>query len=129
MAGRDEYLLRAAELNAMGQVEKDPAEKLEFENLARAYLRLAKQAERNSQIEIVLRDAARKRGVTEPNRCRGTTMSSPAEVYRQNAAGCEQWAERATVTLAKNTFRGLAEQWLRLAALVEGVKKRVSGTE
>ena len=56
-------------------------------------------------------------------------MSSPAEVYRQNAAGCEQWAERATVTLAKNTFRGLAEQWLMLAALVEGVKKRVSGTE
>ena len=60
MAGRDEYLLRAAELNAMGQVEKDPADKLEFENLARAYLRLAKQAERNSQIEIVLRDAVQK---------------------------------------------------------------------
>src|SRR5262245_5380111 len=60
MTGRDEYLLRAVELNAMAQVEKDPADKLEFENLARAYLRLANQAERNRRTEIVLRDAARK---------------------------------------------------------------------
>ena len=60
MTRRDEYLLRAAELNAMARVEKDPADKFEFENLARAYLRLAKQAERNSQIEIVLRDAVQK---------------------------------------------------------------------
>jgi len=60
MTGRNEYLLRAAELNALAQVENDPADRFEFENLARAHLRLAKQAERNSQIEIVLRDAARK---------------------------------------------------------------------
>ena len=59
MASRDEYLLRAAELNALAQVETDHADKLEFENLARAYLRLVRQAERNSQTEIVLRDAAR----------------------------------------------------------------------
>jgi len=59
MASRDEYLLRAAELNALAQVEKDSADKLEFANLARAYLRLARQAERNSQTEIVLRDAVR----------------------------------------------------------------------
>src|SRR5215831_20410516 len=51
MASRNEYLLRAAELNARAQVEKDHADKLEFENLARAYLRLAKQAERNCQID------------------------------------------------------------------------------
>jgi len=37
----------------MAQIETDPADKLEFENLARAYLRLARQAERNSQIDIV----------------------------------------------------------------------------
>jgi hypothetical protein len=53
MAPRDEYLLRAAELNAMAQAEADYADKIEFENLARAYLRLAKQAERNSQTIIV----------------------------------------------------------------------------
>ena len=53
MGPRDEYLLRAAELSAKAQIETDPADKLEFENLARAYLRLAKQAERNSQTDIV----------------------------------------------------------------------------
>ena len=58
MTSRAAYLLKAAELSAIAQVEKDHADKLEFENLARAYLRLAKQAERNSQ--IVLQDAARK---------------------------------------------------------------------
>ena len=53
MGPRDAYLLRAAELSAKAQTETDPADKLEFENLARAYLRLAKQAERNSQTGIV----------------------------------------------------------------------------
>src|SRR5262245_45399302 len=52
-----------------------------------------------------------------------TTMPSPAEVYRQKAAECEQWAESAADTLAKQTFRDLAEQWLRLAALVEAQEK------
>ena len=53
MGPRNEYLLRAAELSARAQIEANPADKLEFENLARAYLRLAKQAERNSQTDIV----------------------------------------------------------------------------
>jgi len=51
MTSRAEYLLKAAELNAIAQVEKDHADKLEFENLARAFLRLAKRAERNCQID------------------------------------------------------------------------------
>ena len=41
MGPRQEHLLRAAELSAMEQTETDPADKLEFQNLARAYLRLA----------------------------------------------------------------------------------------
>jgi hypothetical protein len=53
MGPRGEYLLRAAELSAMAQSEMHPTHKLEFENLARAYLRLAKQAELNSQTDIV----------------------------------------------------------------------------
>jgi hypothetical protein len=59
MTHREEYLLRAAELSAKAQAERENIRKLEFENLARAYLRLAKQAERNSQTNIV-RDAAKK---------------------------------------------------------------------
>ena len=49
MGPREEYLLRAAELSAMAQIEPDLADKVEFENLERAYLRLAEQAERNNQ--------------------------------------------------------------------------------
>lgn len=47
------YLLKAAELSAEAQVETDPARKVELENLTRAYLRLAEQAERNSHTDIV----------------------------------------------------------------------------
>jgi hypothetical protein len=53
MTARQEYLLRAAELSAKAQVENDRARKTEFQNLARAYLRLAEQAERNSHTDIV----------------------------------------------------------------------------
>jgi hypothetical protein len=53
MTRRDEYLLRAAELSAKAQVETDHADRVEFENLARAYLRLAEQAERNGQTKVV----------------------------------------------------------------------------
>jgi hypothetical protein len=53
MTPRDQYLLRAAELSAMAQAETDHAGKVEFENLARAYLRLAEQAERNSQADTI----------------------------------------------------------------------------
>ena len=53
MTPRHQYLLRAAEFSAMAQAETDRADKVEFENLARAYLRLAEQAERNSQTNII----------------------------------------------------------------------------
>ena len=61
MTSRAAYLLKVAELSAIAQVEKDHADKLEFENLARAYLRLAKQAERNSQIDIVYETPSEKK--------------------------------------------------------------------
>jgi hypothetical protein len=47
MTPRDVYLMRAAELIAKVDGELDPALKAEFDSLARAYLRLAEQAERN----------------------------------------------------------------------------------
>jgi hypothetical protein len=52
MTPRKEYLLRAAELSAKAQAENDHARKVEFQNLARAFLRLAEQAERNSHSDI-----------------------------------------------------------------------------
>jgi hypothetical protein len=53
MTPRDVYLVRAAELIAKVDGETDPELKAEFDNLARAYLRLAEQAERNDQTDIV----------------------------------------------------------------------------
>ena len=47
MAQREQYLPRAAELSAKARTESAAADKSEFENLARAYLRLAEQAERD----------------------------------------------------------------------------------
>jgi hypothetical protein len=53
MTPRDVYLMRAAELIAKVDGETDPALRAEFDNLARAFLRLAEQAERNEQTDIV----------------------------------------------------------------------------
>lgn len=53
MIQRQKYLLRAAELYATAQIETDQARKSELENLARAYLRLAEQSERNSHADVV----------------------------------------------------------------------------
>jgi len=62
MTGQEEYLLRAAALSAKAQAETDHARKVEIENLARAYLRLAEQAERNSRTDIVYGTPAKKGG-------------------------------------------------------------------
>jgi len=53
MTYRQKYLLRAAELSAKAQAENDHTYKIEFQNLARAFLRLAEQAERNTHTDIV----------------------------------------------------------------------------
>ena len=53
MIQREEYLLRAAELSAKAQAETDHARKVEIENLARAYPRLAEHAKRNSRKHVV----------------------------------------------------------------------------
>lgn len=47
------YRIKAAELRALAKNESDPSLKREFENLSHGYLRLAEQAERNSQLNIV----------------------------------------------------------------------------
>jgi hypothetical protein len=60
MTGREEYLLRAAALSSKAQAETDRACKVGIENLARAYLRLAEQAERNSRTDIVYGTPAKK---------------------------------------------------------------------
>jgi hypothetical protein len=67
MTPGDEYRARAAELRAKAQGDAAPAIQHEYENLALAYLRLAAQADRNSQTDVVYEHAPdRPRNGTNP---------------------------------------------------------------
>jgi hypothetical protein len=52
MGPGDEYRVKALEFRAMASCEINPSVRAEFENLAQAYMRLAEQAERNSQLDL-----------------------------------------------------------------------------
>jgi hypothetical protein len=49
----DEYRKKAADLTARSLQEPDLVQRLDLANLAHAYLRLAEQAERNAETDIV----------------------------------------------------------------------------
>ncbi|MGE5165548.1 MAG: hypothetical protein ACM3IH_16175 [Sphingobacteriales bacterium] len=48
----DEYRVKAAELSAKAACETDPRLQADLESLARSYMRLALQAERNSRFDL-----------------------------------------------------------------------------
>ena len=50
MVPGDNYRAKALELLARAEIESDPQIRAELENLAMAFVRLARQAERNSQL-------------------------------------------------------------------------------
>jgi hypothetical protein len=52
MTPGDRYRAKARELFARAEVESSPVLKVEFEELAGAYLRLAEQAERNDALIV-----------------------------------------------------------------------------
>jgi len=60
MTMRDEYLTRAAEFFARARCES--SQKVEFENLAKYYLRLAIEADRNSHLDGTYEQPTRKLG-------------------------------------------------------------------
>ena len=53
MTPADLYRVKAVDLAALARAEKDPFGKAEYERLSLAYLRLADQADRNSQTDVV----------------------------------------------------------------------------
>jgi hypothetical protein len=53
MTSGDHYRAKAAEFHAQAQCVTSPPIKKQFEDLSRAYLRLAEQADRNATIELV----------------------------------------------------------------------------
>jgi hypothetical protein len=52
MTPADDYRVKALKFRAMAKSENDPNMRAEFENLGWAYMRLAEQAERNSQLDL-----------------------------------------------------------------------------
>ena len=52
MTAGDDYRTKAAELRARARRERDTNIRSDLENLARAFVRLAEQADRNSQADI-----------------------------------------------------------------------------
>jgi hypothetical protein len=57
MTPADQYRVKAGDMAALARAETDPFQKAEYEKLSLAYLRLADQAERNSQNDVVWYDA------------------------------------------------------------------------
>ena len=53
MTPAEQYRAHAAAMTAKAKVELNPILRAEFENLSRAYLRLAEQAERNALTDLV----------------------------------------------------------------------------
>jgi len=53
MTAADEYRVKAAQLNARARAETNPAVRADLEALALSYVRLARQAERNSLNNVV----------------------------------------------------------------------------
>ena len=53
MTNADQYRARAADLLARSKRETDPIIRSEWQHLARSYLHLAEQADRNSRADIV----------------------------------------------------------------------------
>jgi len=53
MTPAEQYRSRAATMAAKAKAELNPTLRAEFENLSKAYLRLAEQAERNALTDLV----------------------------------------------------------------------------
>ena len=53
MTPGDQYRVKAGDLAALARAESDPFAKTEFQKLSLAYLRLADQADRNSETDVI----------------------------------------------------------------------------
>jgi hypothetical protein len=66
MTPADQYRVKAGDMAAMARAETDPFQQAEYERLSLAYLRLADQADRNSQNDVVWYDPLIDRQITPP---------------------------------------------------------------
>jgi hypothetical protein len=83
MAAGDQHRIKAAEFHARAQSESRPQIQVQFENLAKAHLRLAGQADVNERVKVIddlCRElgsggAKSKRGLYEPSRSRSAIQT------------------------------------------------------
>ena len=66
MTPADQYRVKAGDLASRARAEKDPFQKAEYERLSLSYLRLADQADRNSQNDVVWFDPLIAKPATQP---------------------------------------------------------------
>lgn len=66
MTTGDQYRLRAAEFHAEALRQANPDLRRQFEDLSRAYLRLAEQADRNATMELIYEPPLPKLGEESP---------------------------------------------------------------
>jgi hypothetical protein len=120
MAAGDQHRIKAAEFSTRAKSEARPQIRVQFENLAKAHLRLAEQADLNDRVEVIddlCRElggtaAKSKRGFTEPPRPRSVMQS-------EQVASIKKRRGRMTRTDLSEIARGipLAVTLLALAVI------------
>lgn len=85
----DEYRVKAFEFRAMARSENDRGIRAEFQNLARGYMRLAEQAERNSQLDLTYETPPDQKELGGGARL-GGAVSGSRNNLREACAPCER---------------------------------------
>src|SRR5262249_20545830 len=90
MAAGDQYRIKAAEFHGRARSEASPRIRVEFENLAKAHMRLAEQADWNERVRAmyslcrqVRADAKSKSGLYEPPRPRSPIQTEQVASIRK----------------------------------------------
>jgi hypothetical protein len=76
MAPGDDYLALAAKCDGRASQEKDPAIRFEWESMARAYRRLAEQADRNAKTDLVYETPPERPNVQQPQQQQQSKLES-----------------------------------------------------
>jgi hypothetical protein len=89
MTPADQYRVKAGDLAALARAESNPFGKAEYLRLSQAYLRLAEQAERNSQNDVVWYDAL----IDPPTRQQQQQQQSQQQPQQRQGSGGATAAE------------------------------------
>jgi hypothetical protein len=117
MAAGDQHRIKAAEFSTRAQSEAGPHIRVQFENLAKAHLRLAEQADLNDRVEVI-DDLCRELGSTGAKSKWGP-YGSRSVLQAKQVASIKKRRGRVTRTDLSEIARGipLAVTLLALAVI------------